>query len=641
MILMKWGDHLENHLETLNKEKNKFILKFITIAAAAWIMLSLSCFVAFADEQTTVLTTLQNLEIAGKTDLFMGVFRSLGFVILKFLGSIADTCYSGLESIYNALDFTHSSELLALNKRYSYMYKIVFVISLAILGLYLIGRQSNNQLNTMSCLMIMVVIILAMPVFTEKLSDLTKASASYAQAQWSESAARMHLESISGTIVDDYIIDLKKVDRSINESNINYLKTAVNKYEGYNNLDGRTDEWRSIDITAVMDYDDGDLKKGYWDKHMEKDDEGKWTEEKLSTWIPFMDNYYYRWQFSSWAYPIIMLLILSIVLVFTGFRCGIFIINIAMAEIYLPFISATDIASGQRTKEAIKHFFILFGSIFLCIALLGLYFIGYKWINEHITAMLPKMILQVALAYQVINGPNLIERILGVDVGVGGAWKVALGAKMAADATGVSKAASGIGKAATAPIRVPAGAAKNWTANKYNEGLKNMASKGAESVKGGVDNFKDGFKSSGTDPMNAKTESTAEGAGAGLNGKAGAADNKNTDNTSQKDRTKTPNAEDSAATNGSRVDPMAARTGSTSGTASGASGGKTDNVRIDPDSMSQRSPSSSSPWGSGSTPQSNQPQREQAMQYNPQTETSNETPRSRVNVKDTMNRRKE
>lgn len=639
MILMKWGDHLE----TLNKQKSKFILKFITIAAAAWILLSLSCFVAFADEQTTVLTTLQNLEIAGKTDLFMGVFRSLGFVILKFLGSIADTCYSGLESIYNALDFTHSSELIALNKRYSYMYKIVFVISLAILGLYLIGRQSNNQLNTMSCLMIMVVIILAMPIFTEKLSDLTKASASYAQAQWSESAARMHLESISGTIVDDYIIDLKKVDRSINESNINYLKTAVNKYEGYNNLDERTDEWRNIDITAVMDYDDGDLKKGYWDKHMEKDDEGKWTEEKLSTWIPFMDNYYYRWQFSSWAYPIIMLLILSIVLVFTGFRCGIFIINIAMAEIYLPFISATDIASGQRTKEAIKHFFILFGSIFLCIALLGLYFIGYKWINTHITAMLPKMILQVALAYQVINGPNLIERILGVDVGVGGAWKVALGAKMAADATGVSKAASGIGKAATAPIRVPAGAAKNWAANKYNEGLKNMASKGAESVKGGVDNFKDGFKSQspGADPMNAKTESAAEGVGAGQgpNGEAGATDNKNTDSMSQKDGTKTSNAEGSAATNSSRVDPMASRTGSDSGT---AASDKTDNIRIEPDSMSQRSSSGSHPAGSsGSTPQSNQPRREQATQYNPQVETSNETPRSRINVKDTMNRRKE
>ena len=606
-------------------------------------MLSLSCFVAFADEQTTVLTTLQNLEIAGKTDLFMGVFRSLGFVILKFLGSIADTCYSGLESIYNALDFTHSSELIALNKRYSYMYKIVFVISLAILGLYLIGRQSNNQLNTMSCLMIMVVIILAMPIFTEKLSDLTKASASYAQAQWSESAARMHLESISGTIVDDYIIDLKKVDRSINESNINYLKTAVNKYEGYNSLDERTDEWRNIDITAVMDYDDGELKKGYWDKHMEKDDEGKWTEEKLSTWIPFMDNYYYRWQFSSWAYPIIMLLILSIVLVFTGFRCGIFIINIAMAEIYLPFISATDIASGQRTKEAIKHFFILFGSIFLCIALLGLYFIGYKWISEHITAMLPKMILQVALAYQVINGPNLIERILGVDVGVGGAWKVALGAKMAADATGVSKAASGVGKAATAPIRVPAGAAKNWTANKYNEGLKNMASKGAESVKGGVDNFKDGFKSQspGADPMNAKTESAAEGVGAGQgpNGEAGATDNKNTDRMSQKDGAKAHDAEGSAATNSSRVDPMAARTGSDSGT---AASGKADNVRIDPDSISQRSPSSSHPAGSsGNTSQSNQPRREQATQYNPQAETSNETPRSRINVKDTMNRRKE
>ena len=479
-------------METLNKKRN-YIFNYIIVVLLCFFYLSIITVSAFADEETQLFKVLQECEINSTSDLFISFFRLAGFGILKLLGSAADSCYEGLTSIYTALDFTHSTELLALNARYSMLYKMVFMIAVAMLGLYLIGRNTQNQLNTTTCIMLMVVIILGMPIFTEKLADLTKVSTTYAQEQWADNAEGLNLDSISGSIVDDYIIDLSKVDGSISENNIGQLKDAVNKRTGYNNIDENTNDWRYIGINDVMDYNEESYTYS-WEEKIEKGESG-YEMTKLSTWVPFMDTYYYRYQLSSWIEPILMLLILSGVLILTGFRCALFICAIAMAEVYAPFIAATDIASGQRIKEMIKHFLTLFGCIFLCVALLGIYFVGYKWINVHISMVLPKLILQCAFAYKVIDGPNLIERILGVDIGVREGWKTLLGAKMAADTVGdVGRKA---GRMATSPARA-AKAGVN-AKNKAKDGIDAMKEKKAT-----ADSEAAKWQRSGTDPMSQK-----------------------------------------------------------------------------------------------------------------------------------------
>lgn len=486
-------------METLNNKKTLKAYIIIATLFIFFIWLTAATSIYANEKVDALLFTLQKCEINSTTDIFLMFFRMLGFGFIKILASIADTCYEGLNQIYNALDFAYSSELLALNKRYSFLYKLVFVISVAMLGLYLIGRNTTNQLNTTTCIMLIAVIIIGMPIFTEKLGELTKAGASYAQEQWTSDADKLKLDSISGAIVSDYLIDLKKVDNNINEKNVKKLENAVKKNTGYNNIDEDSKEWRYIDINEAMDYKEESFKNNIWDQKIEKGENG-YTLTELSTWVPFMDKYYYRYQMSSWIQPILLLLILSVILMLTIFRCGVFIVDIAAAQVYMPFVAITDLTSGQRIKEGIKHVFVLFGSIFLCIALIGIYFVGYNWINVHIQMSLVKIIFQLALAWKIIDGPDLIERILGVDVGVKDGWKtiIGLGSMSRTIESGVKAA----GHVAKTPVQaVKAGIN---TKNKGQDAINSMKQKNA-TANAEASKWKPAGRNDGSDPMFAKT----------------------------------------------------------------------------------------------------------------------------------------
>ena len=136
--------------------------------------------------------------------------------------------------------------------------------------------------------------------------------------------------------------------------------------------------------------------------------------------------------------------------------------------IFTPFIAVTDLATGQRIKETLKGLVSLFAAVYLAIVLMGLFFIGYRYISQEVDEFLIRVVLIIALTAAVIDGPDLIERIIGVDVGVKSGFRTALAAY------GVGKAVTGtaskIGKGAK---KVGSGALNYAKGNKGRDGSGN------------------------------------------------------------------------------------------------------------------------------------------------------------------------
>lgn len=161
-----------------------------------------------------------------------------------------------------------------------------------------------------------------------------------------------------------------------------------------------------------------------------------------------------------------------------------------MAQIYMPIISVTDIVAGQRVKEALKGFLMLFLSIFLICAILGIYFLAMTYINSLTVNGFLKFVFILGLSWSLIDGSNILERVLGVDLGLKSmGWGMAgmftmgrLGSRLFFK-TGGKAAKSGLKKSINALKSV--GNTKNN--NVLNKNDKNMPSDGKDGKYGNKD----------------------------------------------------------------------------------------------------------------------------------------------------------
>ncbi len=400
------------------------------------------------------------------------ILRKLAWAVVKFLGSVADALYVGIAHICDALSFAKSAGLQELVANYSFVLQALLIVTLVGTGLFFLVKKADTQTSVALNVVIMIIVLTSMPLITSEFSALTTAGTSgflsqgaktyqddiagnYYATGGSAASNGTSAASITSVVIANNMVDLIEVDKNVSSSG---KVTGLAENKGYINrasiLDGN---WKKIKITSVMDYDHGSLKNDdIWDQNLTQPELGTGSDlEDMDGFFDSLNDYYYRWQIVSWFNIFANLLIMVCVLFFVSLKCATLIFGIAAAQIYMPFIAATDLAGGQRIKAAIRHFISLFGAILLCIALMGLYFVGFSWIESHnfglsgATRSFIRIVLQIALAWMVINGPDIIEQIIGIDVGLRSGWQAIMGLRAAGQAAaGVGRTTVRTGKAA-------------------------------------------------------------------------------------------------------------------------------------------------------------------------------------------------
>ena len=453
-----------------------FFLLFIVV------ILMFSAQIAAAESsEITFLKKLEAYDIADISSYPGDALRVIGFGIIKFLAWMGDSLYSGLQQVFDAITFSYSDEILALVSRYSVLYKSFFLVAVVGFGLYLIMKKGQKELNTVMCVFVMILILSGMPLMMQKIGNLTVASSHFVTQQWNNSGNEKKITSISGTVLKEAIVDLRKVDKNMTDTS---LPKGLKKGAGYNNFNSNT--WKTIDINSRMDYESKDytLKhQSVWENKLEASDEsGKYELAKIDSWVKFASNYYYRYQITSWFGIFVMLGCMSFLLFFLIIRAAKIVIDLAGAMIYTPFIAVTDLTTGQRIKEAIKDIIAHFAAMFVLAAFMGIYFVAFTWINSSNLSLVPQLGMHIALVWAILDGPNIIERIIGVDAGFSGVWKTVLAAKSGADiARGFGSMASRAGKgAASAAGKAAKGVG---TAAVGKEGLNKMSKKAKDAAK--------------------------------------------------------------------------------------------------------------------------------------------------------------
>ena len=144
----------------------------------------------------------------------------------------------------------------------------------------------------------------------------------------------------------------------------------------------------------------------------------------------------------------------TITLLATVFKVSRIIFELGFVKLFALLYSFADIANGQKLKEVIRYIVSNFIVLFSISVLLKMYLLFSSWSSENANGI-TQLVLLIGASIAVIDGPNLIERIFGIDSGVKSGWSIVsagyMGMKGAVStAKGLTSMANGVKNGAIA-----------------------------------------------------------------------------------------------------------------------------------------------------------------------------------------------
>ena len=369
----------------------------------------------------TLYTLIENgvLELG---NVFESCIRWLGWGLVTLLAKLVNGIESTSNKVYTINGFFNSSEVSQLIDKYEPLVWTILAISIGILGFRITFNRQQNRNELPSNILFSILVVVLLSTFMTKMNDITKIAIS---------SINNPNQSITDTLVKESLYDIYYLDD--NDFNLGGEINNISADSIYN-----IDINESIDTSEVKDSDLFKKKiifKENGDKKLVKLDKG---------WFS-IDEMYYRYNI-DFISVIISLGAIGIAFVCIMLKVIRLLFELAFNKFFITLLAFADISDGKRLKEMVKHIISIFIVIFITAVLTNMYMLYNSWITSSLVANglgnngILKILFIVGGAIAVIDGPNLVERILGIDAGLKSSW----GTLMAG--YGVAKGALNSGK---------------------------------------------------------------------------------------------------------------------------------------------------------------------------------------------------
>lgn len=382
------------------------------------------------------LLELTNLGILSIKDIVNICLRTIGWFIIRVLASIVNGIEGAVNKIYTLNSFFESSDISNLIDRYKPIMWAIFAISLLILGYKIMLNKKRDRQSIPTNIIYSLIVVMALPMMMVQMNKITDMVVKDTKSEYTSSANIL----VKDALYDLYALDQNDFDFS-NKNNIpdsNIFNIAINE-EFEVDSDTKNEDIFKNKIETLPNGDTEDVK-------LEKN------------WIA-MDEEYYRYNI-DFVSVIISLLTTGITLLCVGFKVATIIYELAFKKLFAIIFAFADIEDdNKRIKAILKDIFASFIIMMLTAILLKLYVLFNAWLSTVVTSTdigigftsgtLTKLICQISVSFAVINAPNLVEKILGIDAGLKSGFNTMMGAYAGAKSIwGAGKAAAKMGAGA-------------------------------------------------------------------------------------------------------------------------------------------------------------------------------------------------
>lgn len=384
----------------------------------------------------------------------------LGWAIISLLKVFLNAMESVLDAVYSFGGFIFNDKVTGFMNALQPITTALFTLSLLFYFLCVFFNTIDDKSRIIKNILLITIIFCALTQVMTWMSTATMSASKNLIFADSQITTEDDLSLSSGSLS---LEDLPTADQIIygNTYDLLYMQETGQfaSASAFKNADSHIKYSKAlieqgIDPTEKLwknDYDD-DL----FHKYLKYDANGNPELGDVEDWwipIPLFQNCYYRYHVDFWP-VVIELVFMSLALLFASYKTARIIFELAISRFMAPFIGAADVHDGKRIKELIKCILTSFATIFIIAVLLRFFLFATQFIAAQDWHGWIKALLVAFLALATIDGPNFIERIIGIDAGLSSASRSIMGAIY-----GVQSAARGAGAAVRTGKRAVSGAA--------------------------------------------------------------------------------------------------------------------------------------------------------------------------------------
>ena len=387
---------------------------------------------------------LEFSEVLSTNNIFISGLRIMGWGIILFLKMIVDSLEGMVDSVLSLTDFFLSEPVQSFLGTIQPVLYVLLAISLAMIGFRLIFNKEKNRADLPMNLFLSVMTISLLTFGMGQVNDFAGDAVNVAQVNTDSFTT-------SDRVMTDYVTDIAVYDETGWES-----PNVENQHHiSPNNLDKI-----SINETLTRDFDkaNGDQlseqgKRIVMNKvGLESNGEEGLVELGKSGLFDFLPENYYRWHV-DWFTAIVTLGVMAFTMILISIKIAKLCFELGFNHIVALIMAYADISTGQRLKAIIKNIGSIFASLIMIFLSLRVYMYYTTFIGENLEGI-SYLVALIAGSLAVIDGPNIVQKLFGIDAGLKNAWHVAMGGYLASKTLGppVKKATGAIASGGTSAV---------------------------------------------------------------------------------------------------------------------------------------------------------------------------------------------
>lgn len=442
----------------------------------------------YSDEELIKIYTDYS-DLFKQNDLVSNAFRSLGCGVLSFLVVIADGASGLFEKSFGMIDFTKYQPVQDFINDWQVVWVSLLCVAIAWLGINLVFNSDKNpKIATNICVAILVVTSMTWMV-SQMNTLLTKGIRN-------EILGTTTTNTVYETLGNN-VHDLKYIDSVAGLKNLGSKNADGVKYANAGTPMNKK-IWKALKINEIVNPDDvkdesKDIVENYKTDIPTEDGKVKSMVSECYdgvAWTDLLNTYYYRYEI-DWLESFLEIISIAIIYLFFSYKVVRTLYEVVFSEI-LAMLYSPNLTNGQKTikiLDGIKDSYII---ILLSLVSVRLYMIAIEYISGKNWNGFTKGMFLLFIAFAVIDGPNLVQRITGLDAGLSDGMQKVMsayyaGGMMAGAARGAGHIASGVAKGAGKFGKTIGGAVRNGSKNANVDAL-NGAGAGAGAAKAFNDN---------------------------------------------------------------------------------------------------------------------------------------------------------
>ena len=363
---------------------------------------------------------LANDDLLTSNNLLLYILRWLGWLIIRVLAAVVDFAESLLDYAYGMVGFFSRPEFQAFQSQFRPIYLSLLALSLLWLAYKLIFDRKFDKGQIFTNAAILIAVLCLLPSFMVQLSEITSAAVGsiYTQGDSNTSIANSLMKS---TVVDVSLLDTVGLDRDSLVSNNNIPEKDIFR----------------IDPGEMIDPDETQNKDFYGNK-LKFNSDGSYTLTKigdgkfLGIGSEIFSSRYYRYHID---YSLILALAaIAIAYIFTAIKVFRLCYELVTHQL-LATLTSLNLSSNSKVKHCISSILSTFFVIILTALLIDIYRITVE-VAVQDNNIIHQIFVIVVASLCLIDGPNLVERLFGIDAGLTSGFRTVGSLFMASKALG-------------------------------------------------------------------------------------------------------------------------------------------------------------------------------------------------------------